>query len=65
MAKKESFQPRGARPEVPRASSITARNMNEAYVLSNRRQRRRIEAFGQVNRETLRKLGARIVKRVR
>ena len=49
--------------KVPQASSISANNMRSAYVFNNRRQRRRIEIFGYINRAVLKELGARIIRR--
>lgn len=64
MAEKKIFA-RGVQPEVPAAKSITASHMQQAYVFENRRQQRRIEAFGKINLKTLKSLGAKIVKHVR
>lgn len=62
----KKIEPKGTKPAVPRAKSITAEHMRLAYGIGgdtgDRRQRRRIEEFGRINRETLRGLGARIVK---
>jgi hypothetical protein len=55
-----TISPRGELPEVPRARSIASGHICSAYVLGRRKQRRRIEEFGRISRETLRDLGATI-----
>lgn len=56
-----SPSPRGENPEVPQAKSVTKRDIETAYASDHgRNQRRRINAFGQFNRNTLKELGAEI-----
>ncbi len=63
MTKTASIQPRGQNPEVPQAKSISKRNIETAYASDHgRNQRRRIIAFGEINRNTLKELGAVIIK---
>jgi hypothetical protein len=57
------LSPRGRQPEVPQAKSITKQNIETAYASDHgRTQRRRINAFGEINREVLKDLGAEIVR---
>jgi len=60
MTIRPTIAARGDLPEVPRARSITSGHICSAYVLRNRKQRRRIEEFGRIAREALRGLGAKI-----
>lgn len=65
MTKDISVQPRGVIPEVPQAKSITKTNIETAYASDHgRTQRRRINAFGAINRDVLKELGAVIVNKV-
>jgi hypothetical protein len=46
-----------------RGSTITETNIVAAVVLEDRHQKRRIERIGELNRQTLKDLGAKIVRR--
>ena len=52
---------RGADPgaQLPRAETITAKNIVSAYVLGSRRQQRRGETYGRANYAFLRSLTKR------
>jgi hypothetical protein len=48
-------------PDVPKAKGISDRNIISAFVRRSRYQKRRIKAYGQINRDVLKELGAEIV----
>ena len=49
---------RKPKPDISRARTIGAREMERAYVDGNRRERRRIELYGVMSQEELIRLGA-------
>ena len=54
-------RPRGVQPEVPTAKTVTRQNIEVAYCSDRGRyQRKRIKAWGQINLNTLKELGAQI-----